>query len=105
MKYNTRIVLAYWKEMGLPHPVSEYEFSPPRKWRFDFAWPDFDVALEVDGGIWLSGRHTRGAGYVKDMEKFNEAACLGWRILKCQPGDVCTLATVDLIKRAISRGA
>ncbi len=70
---------------GLPEPVSEFKFHPLRKWRFDWCWPDWKVALEVDGGIWHGGRHTRGAGWIKDTEKLNAAAAAGFRMLRATP--------------------
>ena len=82
-------------------PLTEHRFHPTRKWRFDYAWEDHRVALEVEGGVWVGGRHTSGAGFVKDMEKYNEAACLGWRIIRCQPRELCSIKTVDNIKRAL----
>ena len=82
-------------------PLTEHRFHPTRKWRFDYAWEDHRVALEVEGGVWVGGRHTSGAGFVKDMEKYNEAACLGWRIIRCQPKELCSSKTVDNIKRAL----
>ena len=82
-------------------PLTEHRFHPTRKWRFDYAWEDHRVALEVEGGVWVGGRHTSGAGFVKDMEKYNEAACLGWRIIRCQPRELCSIKTVDTIKRAM----
>lgn len=82
-------------------PLLEHRFHPTRKWRFDYAWEDHRIALEVEGGVWVGGRHTSGAGFVKDMEKYNEAACLGWRIIRCQPRELCTSKTVDTIKRAM----
>lgn len=72
-------------EAGLPVPVPEYVFAPPRKWRFDYAWPSAKVALEVDGGVFVAGRHTRGAGWLKDTEKLNTAASMGWRLFRCTP--------------------
>jgi len=89
--------------MGLPLPVLEHRFHPVRKWRFDFAFPEYKVALEVEGGIWLpkGGRHNRPVGMVKDMEKYNTAAEMGWRILKVEPKRLMTSATVEMIKRAI----
>lgn len=33
-----------------PEFVREHRFHPTRRWRFDFAWPDEKVALEVEGG-------------------------------------------------------
>src|SRR5688572_10984501 len=85
---------------GLPEPTPEHRFSPPRKWRFDFAWPDHRVALEVEGGAFTRGRHTRGAGFVKDMEKYNTATLAGWRVLRVTPSDLLTSGP-DLVARAL----
>ena len=72
----------YFKQSGLPMPQREYYFAMPRKWRFDFAYPVSKIAIEVEGGIWVQGRHSRGSGMLKDMEKYNEAAKRGWRVLR-----------------------
>ncbi|WP_050489229.1 hypothetical protein [Bordetella bronchiseptica] len=63
-------------------PEREYRFAAPRHWRFDFAWPHARVAVEIEGGVWTGGRHTRGAGFVADTEKYNAAAIAGWRVLR-----------------------
>lgn len=73
---------------GLFEPVAEFRFHPVRRWRFDWAWPERKVAVEIDGGIWTRGRHTRGAGFLADMEKLNTAALLGWRVLRFTPAQV-----------------
>jgi very-short-patch-repair endonuclease len=70
---------------GLPAPEREHRFHPTRRWRFDFAWPDRLVAVEVEGGIWRGGRHTRGTGYCRDVEKYNAAALAGWTVLRVTP--------------------
>jgi len=109
MKYNVKVVLAYFKECKLPSPEVEFKFHPERRWKLDFAWPvghpgaiEGGVYLEVDGGIFSHGSHTRGARMLKTWERDNEATCRGWRGLRCQPRDLCTQATVDLIKRALA---
>jgi very-short-patch-repair endonuclease len=86
----------------LPAPEAEYRFAAPRRWRFDYAWPQHLVALEVDGGTWVAGRHTRGSGWQRDTEKLNAAAVLGWRMLRCTPQQLCTLAMVELIGDALA---
>jgi very-short-patch-repair endonuclease len=73
---------------GLPTPEREYRFHPTRKWRFDFAWPAKSLAVEVDGGLFVTGRHSRGAGAEKDMEKFAEAMIHGWRVLRVSTNQV-----------------
>ena len=70
-----------WRQFApsLPDYEREYRFFEPRKWRFDCAWPaPIYVAVELDGGTWSGGRHTRGQGYRNDCEKRNCAQCLGW---------------------------
>ena len=73
---------------GLPGPEREFPFCPGRKWRFDFAWLTQRVAVEVEGGIWTNGRHTRGAGFEADCEKYAEALTRGWRVLRVTPSMV-----------------
>jgi hypothetical protein len=63
-------------------PEREYRFCEGRRWKFDFAFPENMVAVEIEGGIWSGGRHTRGAGYTKDLEKYNTAARLGWKVYR-----------------------
>lgn len=106
--YNQRVVSAYFQECGLPAPEFEFKFHPERKWRFDVAWPEdakrwggHNVAIEVQGGLFSSGRHNRGAAMLKEYEKLNEAAAMGWRVLFVQPRDLCTSETVKLIKRCL----
>jgi hypothetical protein len=100
MKYNEKIVTQWFATFGIP-VVPEFVFAAPRKWRFDFAIPASKVALEVQGGLFSGGRHTRGAALLKEHEKLNRAACLGWRILYCVPDDLCTMETIEMVKEAI----
>ncbi len=100
-KYAPKVVEAFYVESGLPVPYFEYRFHPERKWRFDMAWPNYMVYLECDGGIFIQGRHSQGAAMLKEWEKLNTAAGLGWRILFCQPSEVCMTDTVELIRKAL----
>lgn len=68
--------------VGLPEPEREYKFHPTRRWKFDFCWPSKMVAVELEGGTWTGGRHTRPVGFEKDCEKYNEAAIMGWKVLR-----------------------
>lgn len=66
----------------LPYPKREFRFHEKRQWRFDFAWPESKLAVEIEGGTWINGRHTRGLGYAKDCEKYNEATRAGWKVYR-----------------------
>ena len=105
MKYKPEIVFAYFKSEKIPTPVTEHQFalSIGRKWRFDFAWPDHKLALEVEGGIWTRGAHGRGTGIKRDIEKYNTAALLGWMVLRVTPENLCMLETVRMIKQMLTR--
>lgn len=103
MSCNPKIVRAFFVQSGLPVPAEEHVFHPERKWRFDLAWPAHKLALEVQGGIWTRGRHNRGAALLREWEKLNEAAALGWRLIYCQPLDLCRTSTVNLIKRCLNQ--
>lgn len=101
MKYNPKIVAAFFASYGLQFPVFEHVFAPPRKWRFDLAWTTAKVAVEVQGGIWTRGRHNRGAAMLREWEKLNTAASLGWRVLYVQPCDLCLKSTAELILKTL----
>src|SRR2546421_11079574 len=87
----------YWERRRLPEPVPEFRFCE-RKWRFDFAFVDKKVAVEIDGGIWNRGRHVRGTGYILDMEKINEAQRLGWKIFRFTPQQMHEYKTAEFLK-------
>ena len=70
------------RQAGLPPLEREYRFCPGRQWRFDFAAPLAKVAVECEGGTWSDGAHVRGAGYAEDCEKYNQAAVMGWKVLR-----------------------
>lgn len=92
---------AMLRRSSLPMPEAEFQFHPTRKWKMDFAWPDHKVALELEGAVWTQGRHTRGSGYVGDMEKYSEAAIAGWCVIRVQPSELTRLRTEEWLKRAI----
>ena len=79
---------------GLETPVGEFRFHPTRRWRFDWAWPDQKLALEVEGIVYpkkgsgdyrAGGRHASAKGLRGDIEKYLAAAELGWTVIRCLP--------------------
>ncbi len=99
---ENKIFSAACKARGIPEPVPEYRFHKVRKWRFDYAWPEYRVALEVDGGIWTGGKHGRGAGIAKDHEKANYAAAMGWLLIRVQPKHLNLEVTAQFLKAAMA---
>jgi hypothetical protein len=81
--------------------VKEYRFHPTRLWRFDYAIPEHKIALEVEGGVWTGGRHTSPKGFLGDIEKYNAATLLGWRLFRTTPDKLVSAATVALLRSAI----
>jgi very-short-patch-repair endonuclease len=97
-------LVVYMAFANLPEPVREYKFHPTRRWKFDFAYPDQKIAIEVEGGTWIGGRHSRGAGFQADCEKYNTATLMGWRILRLTRAMVEGNA-VETIKSMLGIGA
>ena len=91
------------KEVGV-EPVKEYQFHPERKWRFDYAFVEAKIALEVEGGVHTGGRHVRPKGFLNDMEKYNAAATMGWRLLRTTPDMLLSRRTTAMIKEAMNYG-
>lgn len=89
--------------IGLDVPEREYRFHKVRRWRFDFAFPDRMIAVEVEGGVWSRGRHTRPGGFEADCEKYNEAALLGWRIFRVTSAMVKDGRALDIVERALTQ--
>lgn len=81
--------------------VKEYKFHTTRRWRFDYAIPEHKIALEVEGGVWTGGRHTSPKGFLGDIEKYNTATLMGWRVFRTTPDELYKLSTINLIKAAI----
>lgn len=88
--------------------VREYKFIEGRRFRFDFAWPELWVAVEVEGINHAGTRHQRIKGYTDDCRKYNAAAMLGWRVLRFpQPmlkgagDDIATALAVARSERGI----
>jgi very-short-patch-repair endonuclease len=86
---KSRIFLYYWLALApdtCPQPESEYPFTKVigRKHRFDWAFPKQKIAIEVEGNAWNvkgGGRHMQD----HDLEKYNLAAEMGWRIFRYSP--------------------
>lgn len=102
-----------WEQVfiGMPYQrppfVREHTFHAERNWRLDFAWPDVQVAVELDGGTSRIGRsrHTRPKGFQNDCDKLNAAVMEGWSVLRFTAKDIrdrpiqCLELTEALIKR------
>lgn len=91
---------------NLPEPKREFRFDEERRWRFDFSYPEHKIAVECEGATWINGRHTRGSGYEKDLEKYNAAALLGWLVLRFTRAQIQHGVAIVALQKALAlRGA
>ena len=92
---------------GLPAPAPEYHFAPEvdgkpvRQWRFDLAWPAEQIAVELEGSLFTGGRHGGARSSIRDVEKYNAAALLGWRVIRTVPAMVKSGAALVLVEVAL----
>ena len=92
-------------DLGVPYwPSSaDHDYRRGRAFRFDFAWPDRKLAVEVDGGTFTGGRHVRGAGYERDVEKQNLAVTQGWRVLHFTQRQVTSGYALNVVEQALKQ--
>lgn len=95
-------IAAYISSRGLPPPVREFRFAPPRLFRFDFAWPATGLAIEAEGGIWIQGGHNRGVAFADDVDKYNLAALNGWRVFRFTERQVRDQSAFPLIEEILT---
>ena len=82
--------------------IKEHKFHPVRRWRFDYAIPTAKIAIEVEVGVWTGGRHTSPKGFLNDMEKYNTATIMGWRLLRTAPDRLCSNETLQMVRDIIA---
>ena len=116
-KQPTALEVSFYEQItnsGLPEPLwgdKEHRFHPERRWRFDFAWPDYKLAVELEGGTYshgkqkdgkqLKSRHLTPTGFYNDCHKYAEAAILGWLVIRADAKMVKNQEALRLTARAI----
>ena len=99
---------------GIEEPQRQYQFSPTRRFRADFAWPKYMIILEIDGGTYSrrarkcpvcgrapTGAHNTPSGYESDRERDAHAAILGWTVIRVTTRMVQDGRMVDIIKQLL----
>lgn len=93
-----KVVAAVCRLHGWPEPIAEHRFDAVRRWRLDLAWPDVQLAVEVQGGTFTRGRHSRGPAMRDEYEKLNAAAVAGWTVLLLLPEQLTSNVGVDTLR-------
>jgi very-short-patch-repair endonuclease len=102
-KSHLEEALAFQMKALKLEPVREHRFHVERRWRFDFAFLDLMVAVEVEGLSRGKSRHTSFGGYRADCEKYNEAAILGWCVLRFTDKEIKNGTAACTIERALAQ--
>ena len=89
------------RTLGLPEPIREYPAIKGRKFRFDFAWLEQRLLVEVNGGTFTRGGHSTGVGIRRDYEKANLAQLAGWRVLMFDGRAVRSGEAVEQVRKAL----
>lgn len=100
---------------GLPAPAREWRFAKSigRQWRFDFAFIDQLLAVEIEGIVVAMatvggkrrmvsmGRHAHADGFREDCRKYASAAMLGWTVLRFDPQMVKKREAIEMTMRVL----
>lgn len=92
--------------------VAEYPFArlsgSKRRYRFDLAIPKMKIALEVNGGAFVTksdgsmgGAHHSLEGRARDMAKGNLAAVQGWIVIEVSPNEVANGVAYNWLVEAL----
>lgn len=102
-RLETKFAL-FWRSLGGPELEREFRFHPERKWRADFAHIESRTLIEIEGGIYVQGRHNRAAGFIADAEKYLEAFLAGWAVVRLTSAQISTPTVERLIAAVRARG-
>lgn len=91
-----------WKALGGPVLAQQHRFCDGRKWQFDFAHVGTKVAIEIEGGVWVNGRHNRGQGFIDDRIKYLRAQLMEWTVFSLTP-EMITRENVQAIINFVNR--
>lgn len=99
--YLPGVFLSHWPE-NAPQPKPEYKFAPGRKCAFDLAFIDQKLAVECEGN-----QHRTKDRFFADIEKYNLATLLGWRVLRASSSMLRDQpqAFVDMVRQALDAGS
>ena len=95
------LLFQHIKLVGLPLPEREYRFAPPRRYRADFAYPERKILVEVQGGIYTRGAHSRGTGLERDYEKINLAQLNGFMVFQFSRKMIESGEAITVLEKAL----
>jgi very-short-patch-repair endonuclease len=90
--------LFLWQIAKGPPLEREFRFHAERRWRADFAHLPTRTLIEIEGGVYINGRHNRPAGFNADLEKYLEAGLAGWRVFRLGSDQI----TMENVERLVS---
>lgn len=93
-----------WRAQSGPELEREFRFHPVRKWRADFAHLESRTLIEIEGGIYIQGRHNRAAGFIADTEKYLEAFLAGWAVVRLTSAQITAPIIERLVAAVLTRG-
>lgn len=74
-----------------------------RKWEADYAYPEYGLLIEIDGGVWRrgGGAHSHPTQILRDMEKGNDAALLRYHVLRFTTDQVANGEAIAYLQRVL----
>lgn len=83
---------------GVRHRIKQAGF---KDWRFDFAWPNLQFAVEIEGATPSGGRHQRIYGFLDDIEKYHVAIDMGWTVYRTSGPLIINGKALQLIEKMV----
>lgn len=86
---------------GYRFPKSAYPENKRKVWIADYCSIEFKIMVEIDGGIWVGDGHGHPTGITKGMLKLNDAALLGYHMLRFSTSWVKPRHAINFLQRVL----
>lgn len=89
-------------------PATQFKFCDTRRWQTDFAWPEKKILVEIEGGIWRrdrfgnwAGAHSHPLNILRDIEKYNHMALLGYRLFRFSDRELKDGSAIEMMRKVL----
>ena len=88
---------------GLPPFEREYLVPGVSRFRYDFAWIEQKLLVEINGGTWGHMGHSTGKGIARDYRKNRLPQELGWRCYSFTGDEVKEGEAIEVVRKALEK--
>lgn len=86
---------------GYRFPKSADPENKRKVWIADYCSVEFKLMVEIDGGVWSGDGHGHAVGITRDMLKQNDAALMGYHVVRFDTGWIKSKRAINFLQRVL----